>query len=364
MSKGNNIPDRVIKVLVVDDSAYVRKVMTYMLSKSPFIEVVGTARDGIEALEMVERLNPDVVTLDLIMPNLDGIGFLKEQMKRKPIPVIIVSIASESGELAIEALNAGAVDFIQKPTALATEKIYEISNELIEKVKSASIASISKLERTISKEPEKIIIEKPLKRGKVDIVVIGTSTGGPQALRYIIPKIPKDFPVPIAMVLHMPIGYTELFAQKLNEISQIEVIEAKEGDLVIPGRALLAPAGKHLTFRRRDDNIVIAHLDSKPFDTLHKPSVDVLFESAGEIFGGRVLGVVMTGMGSDGLRGASLIKSKGGIIFTESEETCIVFGMPRSVEEAGLSDKSIPLYNIVEEIINTVMEANDESSTH
>ncbi|MCX7795534.1 MAG: chemotaxis response regulator protein-glutamate methylesterase [bacterium] len=356
MSKGSNIHNKVIRVLVVDDSAYVRKVITYMLSRSPFIEVVGTARDGTEALEMVERLNPDVITLDLIMPNLDGIGFLKEQMKRKPIPVVIVSIASESGELAIEALNAGAVDFIQKPTALATEKIYEIANELIEKVKNASVASLPKLERIISTEPEKVTLEKPIKKGKIDIVVIGASTGGPQALRYVISKIPPNFPVPIAMVLHMPIGYTELFAQKLDEISQLEVIEAKEGDLVIPGRVLLAPAGRHLKLQKREDGLIVAHLDSKPFDTLHKPSVDVLFESAGEIFGNRVLGVIMTGMGNDGLRGASFIKSKGGIILTESEETCIVYGMPRSVEEAGISDKSIPLYNITEEIINIVME--------
>lgn len=361
MSK--NEINKVIRVLVVDDSAFVRKVLTQILSKSPFIEVVGTARDGEEALEKVEELNPDVVTLDLIMPNLDGIGFLKEQMKRKPIPVVIVSIASESGELAIEALNLGAVDFIQKPTALASEKILEISNEIIEKVKSASLASLPKLRRILEKPTEATIERKIVKKRNIDIVVIGISTGGPQALRYMIPKFPKDFPVPIAIVIHMPVGYTELFAQKLNELSQLEVLEAKEGELVEAGKVFIAPAGKHLTFFKNNDKIY-THLDTRPFDTLHKPSVDVLFTSASEIYGNRVLGVVMTGMGNDGLKGAKAIKEKGGVIFTESQESCVVYGMPRSVEEAGLSDKSISLYNMAEEIINFVMGGEEDENSH
>lgn len=351
MSK-NNL-EKPIRVLVVDDSAFVRKVLTNILSKSPFIEVIGTARDGIEALEKAEELNPDVITLDLIMPNLDGIGFLKEQMKRKPIPVVIVSIASETGDLAIEALNLGAVDIIQKPTALASEKIYEISEEIIEKVKNASQVSLDKIKKVLdSSTPKLEVIEKP-KETTVDIVVIGVSTGGPQALRYLIPKFPKDFPIPIAVVIHMPVGYTELFAQKLNELSQLEVVEAKNQELLEKGRVYIAPAGKHMLFEREKDKVLIK-LDLKPFDTIHRPSVDVLFRSAGEVFGDRVLGVIMTGMGNDGLKGAEFIKSKGGKIFTESEETCIIYGMPRVIEEMGLSDKSIPLYNMSEEIIKFV----------
>lgn len=351
MSK--NDLENIIKVLVVDDSAFVRKVLTNILSKSPFIEVVGTARDGIEALEKVEELNPDVITLDLIMPNMDGITFLKELMKKKPTPVVIVSIASESGELAIEALNLGAVDIIQKPTALASEKIYEISDDLIQKVKSASKISIDKIQKISSNNISSIEVKEKIEKSNVDIVVIGVSTGGPQALRYILPKFPKNFPVPIAVVIHMPVGYTELFAQKLNEISQLDVVEAKDGEILEKGKVYIAQAGKHMVFEKKGDKVFI-RLDLKPFDTLHKPSVDVLFKSAGEVFGNRVLGVIMTGMGNDGLKGAEYIKSKGGTVFTEAEETCIIYGMPRVVEEAGLSDKVVPLSNMVEEITKFV----------
>jgi two-component system chemotaxis response regulator CheB len=178
---------------------------------------------------------------------------------------------------------------------------------------------------------------------RADVVVLGISTGGPQALRQLVPRLPADFPVPLAIVLHMPVGYTEMYARKLDELSQLEVREAREGDVLRAGTALLAPAGRHLTFRRLPDGAVVAHLDSKPFDMPHRPSVDVLFQSAAEVYGRRVLGVVMTGMGSDGRAGAAWIKAQGGLVYTESEETCVVYGMPASVVEAGLSDRSVPL---------------------
>lgn len=348
---------RFIKVLIVDDSAFVRKVVRQMLSRSPFIEVVGAAANGREALEKVEELNPDVITLDLIMPELDGIGFLKEQMRRKPLPVVVVSIASESGELALQAMDLGAVDFIQKPTALATEKIFEISEELIEKVKAAAQVSPEKI-AGLPAEAASVVLDSPAipvkAKGEVDVVVLGISTGGPQALRALIPRFPPDFPVPIVMVLHMPVGYTELYAKKLDEISRLKVIEAQEGIELKPGLALLAPAGRHLTLVRDRNGAVITHLDARPFDTPHRPSVDVLFRSAAEVYGDKVLGVVMTGMGSDGKEGASWIKAQGGRIFTESEETCVVYGMPRSVAEAGLSDKQVPLYDLAKEIMAAV----------
>lgn len=340
--------DRVLKVLVVDDSAYVRKVVKQMLSRSPFLEVVGTARDGREALELVERLEPDVVTCDLIMPELDGVGFVREQMRRRPLPIIIMSIASETGEAALTALDAGAVDFVQKPTALATEKIFEVSDELIQKVKAAAAIPMARV-RVAQSSPETSADGPPTPGAPVarkelaDVVVIGISTGGPQALKQLIPQLPADFPAPIAMVMHMPVGYTEMYARKLDELSQLEVREAHEGDLVRAGSVLLAPAGRHLTFRRRTDGAVVAHLDSKPFETPHRPSVDVLFQSAAEVYGQRVLGVVMTGMGSDGRAGAAWIKARGGLVYIESEETCVVYGMPSSVAEAGLSDRSVPL---------------------
>ncbi|MDT7780252.1 MAG: two-component system, chemotaxis family, protein-glutamate methylesterase/glutaminase [Acidobacteriota bacterium] len=337
--------DRVLKVLVVDDSAYVRKVVKQMLSRSPFLEVVGTARDGREALELVAQLDPDVVTCDLIMPELDGVGFVREQMARRPLPIIIMSIANETGEAALTALDAGAVDFVQKPTALATEKIFEVSDELIEKVKAAASIHMARVQIASPVSTEQPSLPTATVKGKalVDLVVIGISTGGPQALRQLIPQLPLDFPVPLAMVMHMPVGYTEMYARRLSEHSPLDVREAREGDALRAGVALLAPAGRHMTCRRQADGAVVAHLDSRPFEMPHRPSVDVLFQSAAEVYGQRVLGVVMTGMGSDGHAGAAWIKAQGGLVYTESEETCVVYGMPSSVVEAGLSDRSVPL---------------------
>jgi two-component system chemotaxis response regulator CheB len=346
--------DRVLRILVVDDSAYVRKVIKQMLSRSPFIEVVGAARDGKEALEMVEQLQPDVVTCDLIMPVLDGVGFVREQMSRRPVPILIVSIANDGSELALTALDAGAVDFVQKPTALATEKMFEINDELVEKVKAAAGVQMARLQTTLSREPAVGLTTGAPRAGIVDIVVLGISTGGPQALKYLIPQLPEDFPVPVVMVMHMPVGYTEMYAQKLNEISRLKVSEAREGDAVKAGAVLLAPAGRHLTLKRLADGAIVTHLDARPFDSAHRPSVDVLFQSAAALFGSRTLGVVMTGMGSDGKQGAAWIKSQGGLVFTEAEQSCIVYGMPLSVVEAGLSDKSVPLERMAQTILEVV----------
>lgn len=339
------------RVLVVDDSAYVRKVVTQMLSQSPSIEVVGTARDGQEALDRVVELKPDVVTCDLIMPVLDGVGFVTEQMARDPLPIVIVSVASEAGEMVLNALDAGAVDFIQKPTALASERLLEMSQDLIEKVKTAAAArlrprprvTVSKLAATASKG-----------RGTADIVVLGISTGGPQALRSLIPQLPAELPVPMAIVLHMPVGYTELYARKLDEVSPLTVCEAADGLEVRAGSVFIAPAGRHLSFRRNDRGVIVTHLDVRPLDTPHRPSVDVLFQSAADAYKGRVLGIVMTGMGEDGREGAAWIKAKGGTIFTESEDTCVVYGMPRAVVDAGLSDREVGLNDMAEAILEHV----------
>ena len=342
----------IVRVVVVDDSAYVRKVIKQMLSRSPFIEVVGTARDGAEALELIEETRPDVVTCDLNMPAMDGVAFVRAQMARRPVPILIISIASGAGEQVLAALDGGAVDFVQKPTALATDRLLEIADELIEKVKAAARAPMQRIA-----SPQ--IVSPPLSvaasgQTAVDIVVIGTSTGGPQALKAIIPALPAECPVPIAMVLHMPIGYTEMYAQKLNDLSKLTVVEAKGGEPVVPGIAFLAPAGRHLIFTRDDDGVVRTRLASHPLDTPHRPAVDVLFHSAADVYGDRVLGLVMTGMGSDGREGAAWIKAKGGRIITEAEETCVVYGMPRSVVEAGLSDAAVPLDQLARQLMNSI----------
>jgi two-component system, chemotaxis family, protein-glutamate methylesterase/glutaminase len=279
---------------------------------------------------------------------------LREQMARRPIPVIVVSIAGESGDLVLSALDSGAVDFVQKPTALATERLNEIADELIQKIKSVAQLRPNKVLAPVPAGPVRAPTPRAAVAHPVDALMVGLSTGGPQALRRLIPQLPVDFPIPVAIVLHMPIGYTALFAQRLNDVSRLQVIEAAPGDAMKPGRVLLAPAGRHLSLRRSPRGEVVAHLDAQPFDLPHRPSVDVLFRSAAEVYGERVLGVVMTGMGSDGLQGAAWIKAANGLIFTESESTCIVYGMSRSVEEAGMSDQSVPLDNLAEAILAAV----------
>ena len=342
----------IARVLVVDDSAYVRKVVKQMLQRSPFVEVVGTARDGAEALELVAELKPDVVTCDLNMPQMDGVAFVRAQMARQPVPIIIISIASQSGEQVLAALDSGAIDFVQKPTALATDKLLDIADELIDKVKAAAQ---SPLRARLGERAAVATAPARVARVSVStpsIVVIGTSTGGPQALKNLIPLLPADFPAPIGIVLHMPVGYTEMYARKLDEMSALTVIESRGGEDVAAGTVYLAPAGRHLTFRRHADGVVRTQLDLRPLDTPHRPSVDVLFQSAAEAYSQRVLAVVLTGMGADGREGSAWIKAKGGVVLTETEDSCVVYGMPRSVVEAGLSDQSLVLERMAQGIMD------------
>jgi two-component system, chemotaxis family, protein-glutamate methylesterase/glutaminase len=342
---------RLTRVLVVDDSAFARKIIREMLSRCPYFEIVGAARDGSEALEMVEQLRPDVVTCDLTMPNLDGVGFVREQMSRRPLPILIVSVAEQDAEPAIAALEAGALDFIQKPTALANDDLLRIREELIAKVKAAAGAT---LEPLLTPPQPQVEVPAPARRhpARIAAVVIGISTGGPQALRALLPQFPADFPVPIAIVLHMPVGFTALYAAKLKELCMLNVKEVAEGDPMRPGIVLLAQAGRHLVLRKSAQGTVTAHLAREPMDSLHRPSVDVLFQSAAEIYGQRALGVIMTGMGSDGKQGAAWIKAQGGMVLTEAEQSCVIYGMPRSVVEAGLSDAAVPLDRMAQTIID------------
>ncbi|HEU5256906.1 MAG TPA: chemotaxis response regulator protein-glutamate methylesterase [Vicinamibacterales bacterium] len=351
--------NRIVKVLVVDDSAYVRKMVTQMLARSPFIEVVGSARDGREALAMAGELDPDVITCDLNMPEMDGVAFVREQMARRPTPIVIISVADQSSERVLAALDAGAVDIVQKPTALASDRLLEVADDLLEKVKAAALAPMRRVFAGSGSAPgpapttaRPAVAPMPFgsRKGSIDIVVIGISTGGPQGLKLVIPRLPADLPVPIAVVLHMPVGYTDMYAQKLNEACGLTVKEAAEGDELAPGIVLIAPAGRHLVFRRVRERVV-AHLDLRPLDTAHRPAADVLFQSAAEIFGARTLAIVMTGMGADGREGAAWVKAKGGQVLTEAEESCVVYGMPRSVVEAGLSDASVALEQMAGAIV-------------
>ncbi|MCC7424446.1 MAG: chemotaxis-specific protein-glutamate methyltransferase CheB [Planctomycetaceae bacterium] len=331
-----------VKVLVVDDSAYVRKVFGQMLGHSPDLAIVGIARDGAEALELIERLQPDVVTLDLVMPGLDGISFLRAQAERRPVPVVVVSMSPESSALVLQALELGAVDFVQKPTALATERLFEIQDELTRKILAAARARVQRFD-SLPRVAGPVEPTEPTIRTAFDAIVIGVSTGGPQALRYLIPQLPASLAVPVAIALHMPPGYTPWLSGSLNDVSELEVVEAVDGMPLCPGRVMIAPGGSHLRFRRVSASEVLAIVSREPKGTPHYPSVDVLFRSAAETYNDRVLAAVLTGMGSDGTEGAAWVKANGGTVITESEETCVVYGMPRSVVEAGLSDRSIPL---------------------
>jgi two-component system, chemotaxis family, protein-glutamate methylesterase/glutaminase len=330
-----------IRVLVVDDSAFARKVMREVLSAAPDIDVVGTAYDGLDALEKIEQLSPDVVTLDLVMPNLDGVGVLKAVPSQGAPRFIVVSMADEHGELALSALDAGAIDFVHKPTALAVQRLYDVSDELVAKVRVAAAA------RSPGPRVSFVPSEARLPAAKVthatELLLIGASTGGPQALTKIVTALPADFPVPVGVVLHMPPGYTEAFARRIDGESAVEVVEASEGLPFVAGRVIVGRAGMHLYVARAADGGLCCHLDVRPMDKPHRPSVDVMFASAAEVVGQGVLGVVLTGMGDDGMRGAAALKARGASVITEAESSCVVYGMPRSVFEAGYSDAQAEL---------------------
>jgi two-component system, chemotaxis family, protein-glutamate methylesterase/glutaminase len=321
-----------VRVLVVDDSAFARKALRTVLEACRQIEVVGIARDGLEGLEKIAALKPDVVTLDLIMPNLDGLGLLRALPAEGAPRVVVVSITDAHSELAIAALQLGAVDLVQKPTALATDRLYEINDELVRKVLDAARAKPSPLPALTGVPPT----TPPLFARKASLVVIGASTGGPNAITRLLSALPADFPVPIAVALHIPAGYTDALAVRLNEQCQLEVAEADEGMLLRPGLAVLAPGGQHLLVHRRGTELR-AQLSSSPRESLYYPSVNVLFESAAQAASSGVLAVVLTGMGDDGCLGAGAVRRAGGVVLTEHESSCVIYGMPRSVVEAGHS---------------------------
>lgn len=344
-----------IRVLVVDDSAFTRKVIREVLSRDSAIEVVGVARDGLEALEKVAQLRPDVMTLDLVMPELDGLGVLRELPKDSPPRVIVVSVSQAESDLAIEALQKGAVDLATKPSSLATDRLYELSGELAAKVKAAAQA-VPKLRSVCPTPPgSSAAALRPAGRpgAALRVVVLGTSTGGPQALTHIFSALPAALPVPVAIALHIPVGYTAPLAERLSQLGHMKITEAFAGMQLRPGEGAIAPGGMHLRLQRAGTGFVAA-VSRKPEDTPHHPSVDELFESAAEHAGSGALGVILTGMGDDGLRGSRAIHKAGGYILAQSAASCVVYGMPRSVIEAGLADVEAPLALIPQRLFELV----------
>jgi two-component system, chemotaxis family, protein-glutamate methylesterase/glutaminase len=336
-----------VRVLVVDDSAFARKVVRETLATSDELEVVGVARDGLEALEAIAELKPDVVTLDLVMPNLDGVGTLRELLLLgQRTRVVIVSISDDDSDLVMEAFQLGAVDLVRKPTALATNRLYELRDELVRKVLAAARAKPTLVEAPAT-EPTPMPARVTR---RTDVVAIGTSTGGPQALTQLMRALPADFPSPIVMALHIPGEYTGPLAERLNQLSQLNVVEAADGLELVPGLAVLARGGLHLRVARSRGRLIV-ETTAEPSNSLYMPSVDVLFTSVAEACGARAIGVVLTGMGEDGLLGARALSAAGASLLTEAEESCVIYGMPRAVAEAGLSSAVVKLPLMSAELI-------------
>src|SRR5262245_41550366 len=331
-----------IRVLVVDDSALMRKLIPAVLARDPSIEVVGTAMDGAFALKKIEELHPHVVTLDLEMPRMDGMETLRLIMRRAPLPVILFSTHSKEGAYStFKALALGAIDFVAKPKDAAAGNLDAIAGQLIDKVKVAKRAGGKRLQVTpiVEKEP----VAK--KSGKASfppnrIIAIGISTGGPNALQFVLSQIPADFPGSILVVQHMPEGFTEMFAKRLDECCALDVQEARSGDLLLAGRVLICPGNRHMMVRRmpRGD---MAVLSDAPSVNGHRPSADVLFHSVAQEFGPSAVGIIMTGMGEDGAEGLGAIKNSGGMTLAQSEDTCVVSGMPRAAILKGYANKMV-----------------------
>ena len=346
-----------IRVLVVDDSALMRQFISDILKSDPRIEVAGTARDGKDALDQIKMLKPDIVTMDVEMPNMDGLKALEEIMRTKPLPVIMVSSATQEGaEVTMKALAAGCVDFIGKPSGTISLNIKSIGQELIDKVIAASTAHVRTLAspaRTLPQAPDFRRMSPPANSGRRDIVAIASSTGGPMALTDIIPKLPKNFPVPIVITQHMPKEFTPSFAKRLNDSSQVEVVEGFDGLTLKPGRVVIAPGGSHLIVKRRGGVAVCGLSDAPPVLSV-KPAANIMFLSVADEYGGNVLCVILTGMGRDGTDGAVALKRKGAYVLAESQKTCVVYGMPKSAVDAGIVDEVLPLNEIPEAMVRLV----------
>ena len=350
-----------IKVMIVDDSALVRQVVSQALASDAGIEVIATASDPIFALEKMKSRWPDVLIVDIEMPRMDGITFLKKIMAEHPTPVVICSSLAEQGAQAtFEALSAGAVAIITKPKLGLKSFLEDASNDIVQAVRSAARANMGALRSSTAgavfnrpKNTADVMLSpasnRALERTTDQVIAIGTSTGGTQALEAVLTKLPATC-LGIIIVQHMPEKFTAMFAERLNSLCQIEVLEAKNGDRVIPGRALIAPGGKHMMLKRNGAQYVVDVADG-PLVNRHKPSVDVLFRSVAKFAGANALGIIMTGMGDDGARGIKEMHDAGARTVAQDEASCVVFGMPKEAIKLGCVDQTLPLNRIPEAMI-------------
>lgn len=347
-----------IKVLIVDDSASVRHVMSEVLSSDPAIEVIGTAPDPYVAARKIAAETPDVITLDVEMPRMDGLTFLRKIMEQHPIPVVICSSLTEQGsQVMLDALDAGAVDVISKPH-MGTSQFLRDSHMLIcDAVRAAAVANLTRLgaakparAQATSGSSNRTIRPATLKCTTDKVVCIGASTGGTRALQAVLTELPGTCPG-ILIVQHMPQHFTEAFANRLNGLCTITVREAKDGDAVLRGHALIAPGDKHLLLRRSGANYY-AEVRDGPLVSRHRPSVNVLFRSAAKYAGANAMGVLMTGMGDDGAKGLLELRQKGAVTIAQSEESCVVFGMPREAIRLDAASHVVPLDAIARSIMS------------
>ncbi|MBF0565277.1 MAG: chemotaxis response regulator protein-glutamate methylesterase [Nitrospirae bacterium] len=353
---------KTIKVLIVDDSAFMRNALKSMITTDPGINVVGMARDGLEAIDLVQKLKPDIVTLDVEMPKMNGMETLKVIMEKFPLPVIMVSsLTVEGAQTTLDALDLGAVDFIPKNLSDLSINIMNVKLMLIDKIKQIGQRGI-RLPRKIGTTPKPASTLRPHvvpaasvqfnSSKRIGLVAIGTSTGGPKALQSLIPVLPKNLSVPVVVSQHMPANFTGPFAERLNQLSQITVKEAKSGEKLESGVVYIAPGIGHMSIVRRGIDKIIQVAENAEY--IYRPSVDVMMLSVVTLYPGACLGVILTGMGNDGLKGMQAIKESGGRTIAQDEETCVVYGMPKAVVDAGYADKIVPINDIAGEIINSI----------
>ena len=349
---------RVIKVVVVDDSAFMRKAISSMLEKDPDIEVVATGRNGEEGLELVRKFDPDVVTLDIEMPRMDGLTALRHIMMEMPRPVLMVSsLTTEGAEDTLKALELGAADFIPKQLSRVSLDIIKIEADLIAKVKGVAGRKMRAV-RPHRPQPEAAAAPAPaaVEAGGPqlrDVVAIGVSTGGPPAVQKILSALPGNFPAGVIIAQHMPAAFTGPFAKRLDGLTPLSVKEAEDGDRLRPGHVFVAPGGRHLRLEQKVTHIALRVTD-EPAGVIYKPSVNILMSSMARAVGKRGLGVILTGMGNDGKDGVSELKTQGGRVLTQSDATCVVYGMPKAVVEAGLSDEVVDLDDMPQRILENL----------
>lgn len=339
-----------IKVLIVDDSAVVRKIFSSELSRDSKIEVIGTAPDPYIARDKIVALKPDVITLDVEMPRMDGITFLRKLMKYHPLPVIIVSsLTPKGGSLALEALNAGAVEIMCKPGASYT--VGDMAVELIDKIKAAAKVDVKKsMKLSMDTSPEHKVMKLSMTKTTNKVIAIGASTGGTKALQTILTALPVNAPSTV-IVQHMPENFTRSFANRLNDLCIVEVKEAEDGDHVIPGKALIAPGNKHMLLHRSGATYYVQIKDG-PLVQRQRPSVEVLFNSIARYAGGNAVGVILTGMGTDGAKGLLEMKKNGAATVAQDEKSCVVFGMPKEAINLDAAKYIVPLDHIAQKILD------------